>query len=401
MRYAEVRALLQLRRPSLGRQSRTLARAVTIEDLRTAALRHWPAGVAGYVDGGADGEESLQRNLQAYSDYDLVPTTLRDVSTIDTTTQILGLDSSLPIVLGPTGFTRMMHPDGERAAARAAAAAGIPYTLATLGTTTVADLARDVAADLWFQLYVLSDRGLTHDLVERAAAAGYRALMVTVDSPVTGLRVRDHKSGFTAPPQLTLTTVLGMARRPVWCARLLTGEAVTLANLVGSSVDTSPAGFTANPIDSSLIWDDLARLREQWRGPLLVKGMVCVADVVRAADLGVDAVVLSNHGGRQLDRALAPLHALPEVREAVGDRLELMVDSGIRRGADIATALALGATAVLIGRPYLYGLGAAGERGALAAIEMLGAELRRTMALLGVRDIAELRDQGPGLVRRR
>jgi L-lactate dehydrogenase (cytochrome) len=401
MRHADARAVLRMRRMHLRPASRTLARSVTVEDLHLAALRRWPSGVAGYVDGGADGEETLRRNTEAYSSYEFLPSTMRDVSSIDTSVAILGATSSLPIVVGPTGYTRMMHPDGERAMARSAATAGIPYTLATLSTTSIAELARDVPADLWFQLYVLRDRGLTHDLVQGAAAAGYRALMVTVDSAVTGLRVRDRKSGFTAPPQLTLRSVFGMARRPAWCARMLAGEAITLANLTGSAMDAGPDSFTADPIDPSLTWDDLVHLRDEWRGPLLVKGMLSASDVVRAADVGVDAVVLSNHGGRQLDRSATPVHALEELRDAVGDRVELMVDSGIRRGTDVATALAVGASAVLLGRPVLYGLGAAGEPGALAAIEMIASELRRAMALLGVVSIAELREQGPALVRRR
>ena len=401
MRIAEVRALVRLRKPEPDRVERTLRRCVTIGDLQHVAWRRWPKSVRGYVEGGADGEVSLARNRAAYEALGLVPSPLRDVTDVDLRTSILGGESALPFALAPTGYTRMMHTDGERAVARAARDAGIPYTLSTMATTRLEAVAGEVGGDLWFQLYVWRDRGLVRDLIERAKASGYRVLMLTVDTPVTGLRVRDVHNGFTIPPQLSASTVLDMARHPLWCARLLAGPAITFANFA-PEVGRSPEGlmeFAAKQFDPSVSWDDLAWIRGLWQGPLMVKGLMSAPDATRAVEVGVDAVVLSNHGGRQLDQVVAPLQMLPEVRDRVGDQIEVLVDSGIRRGSDIALALALGADAVLVGRPYLYGLGAAGERGVAAAISMLGQELRRAMTLMGVTSVAQLRAEGPALVR--
>ena len=353
------------------------------------------------MEGGADGEVSLARNRAAYEGLGLVPSPLRDVTEVDLRASILGGASALPFALAPTGYTRMMHTAGEGAVARAARDAGIPYTLSTMATTRLEDVAAEVGGDLWFQLYVWRDRGLVRDLIERAKANGYRALMLTVDTPVTGLRVRDVHNGFTIPPQLSASTMLDMARHPLWCASLLTGPAITFANFA-PEVGRSPEGlmeFAAKQFDPSVSWDDLAWIRGLWQGPLLVKGLVSAADAARAVEVGVDAVVLSNHGGRQLDQVVVPLQMLPAVHDRVGDEIEVLVDSGIRRGSDIALALALGADAVLVGRPYLYGLGAAGERGVAAAISMLGQELRRAMTLMGVSSVAQLRAAGAALVR--
>ncbi|NJC71384.1 alpha-hydroxy-acid oxidizing protein [Planosporangium thailandense] len=402
MNFSEVRSLVRLRRPVLDPVERTLSRCVTVDDVRTAAHRRWPAGVRGYVEGGADGEVSLRRNRQAFSDYALRPFTLRDVSRTDLTTTLLGSPASAPLALGPTGYTRMMHSAGERAVARAARTAGVPYTLSTMATTSIEDVARDVPGELWFQLYVWRDRQLMRELLARAQDSGYRVLMLTVDTPVTGLRVRDAHHGFTIPPQLSPRTVFDMARHPGWCLRMLSGPMITFANINGDRGQT-PSGvmqFAASQFDDTVTWEDLAEIRQLWPGPLVVKGLLRTEDAVRAADAGVDAVVLSNHGGRQLDQTVAPLHALPEVVDALQGRAEVLVDSGVRRGTDIAIALALGASAVLIGRPYLYGLGAGGEQGVSAVIGMLCDELRRAMQLLGVSTVEELRREGPGLVRR-
>lgn len=401
MKISEVRTLLQLRKPEPDRVERTLRRCVTIEDLQHAAWRRWPKSVRGYVEGGADGEVSLARNRAAYESVGLVPSPLRDVTDVDLRTSILGGDSALPFALAPTGYTRMMHTAGEGAVAHAARDAGIPYTMSTMATTSLENVAADVGGDLWFQLYVWRDRGLVRELIERAKASGYRALMLTVDTPVTGLRVRDAHNGFTIPPQLSASTVLDMARHPLWCASMLTGPPITYANFA-PEVGRTPEGlmeFAAKQFDPSVSWDDLAWIRGLWQGPLIVKGLVSESDAARAVEVGVDAVVLSNHGGRQLDQVVVPLQMLPAVRDRVGDKIAVFVDSGIRRGSDIAVALALGADAVLIGRPYLYGLGAAGERGVAASISMLGAELRRAMTLMGVTSVAQLRAEGPALVR--
>lgn len=402
MRPAEVRDLLQLRVPPLSRVDRVLGRSVTVADLRAVALRRWPKGVRGYVEGGADGEVSLARNRAAYESYEFLPTALVDVSSVDTSTDLLGRRSELPFALAPTGYTRMMHADGEVGAARAAQRAGIPYSLSTVSTTSIEDVARQAPGDLWFQLYVWRDRSLLADLLARAAGTGFRTLILTVDTAVIGLRARDHHSGFTMPPQLTPAALLDMARHPAWCAQMLRGEALTFANF--SSATTGHAegimSFAARQFDPSVTWDDLAAIRDLWQGPLVVKGIANVDDARHAVDLGAQAVVLSNHGGRQLDQAVAPIDMVAPVRDAVGDRLQVLVDSGIRRGGDIAIALALGADGVLVGRPYLYGLGAGGHRGAVAAVTMLADELRRTMALLGVCSVPELRRRGADLVRR-
>jgi len=401
VKISEVRSLVQLRKPEPDRVERTLRRCVTIEDLQHAAWRRWPRSVRGYVEGGADGEVSLARNRAAYEALGLVPSPLRNVTQVDLGTSILGGDSALPFALAPTGYTRMMHTAGEGAVARAARKAGIPYTMSTMATTRLENVASEVGGDLWFQLYIWRDRGLVRELIERAKASGYRALMLTVDTPVTGLRVRDAHNGFTIPPQLSASTLLDMARHPLWCASMLAGPPITYANFA-PEVGRTPEGlmeFAAKQFDPSVTWDDLAWIRGLWQGPLMVKGLVSAQDAARAVEVGVDAVVLSNHGGRQLDQVVVPLQMLPAVRDEVGDKIEVYVDSGIRRGSDIAIALALGADAVLVGRPYLYGLGAAGERGVAASISMLGDELRRAMTLMGVTSVAQLRAEGSALVR--
>lgn len=397
---AEVLDLLQFRRPQLRRAARVLATSVTIADLRRAALRYWPRSVRGYVDGGADGEVSLRRNRAAFQGYELVPSVLRDVASVETGTDLLGRVSPVPFALGPTGYTRMMHPDGELAVARAARSHAIPYTVSTMATVSLEDVAR-VGGDLWFQLYIWRDRNLMRSLISRATDADYRVLMVTVDTAVSGLRVRDHHNGFTLPPRLSPSVALEMALHPAWWTGLLRGSGIAFAN-VGASADAAGEtvmAFAARQFDPSVTWQDVAEVRALWPGPLLLKGAFSPADVRRAQAEGIDGVVLSNHGGRQLDQAWTPLRALPEIRSALEVAYPLFIDSGIRRGTDIAIALALGATGCLIGRPYLYGLGAAGEKGCAAAIRMLSEEFTRAMQLLGATSVAELRQRGTDAVR--
>ncbi|MEJ7774226.1 MAG: alpha-hydroxy acid oxidase [Nocardioidaceae bacterium] len=399
----DIRELLRFRTPARTRTARRLQRCVTIEDLRREASRRWPRGVRGYVDGGADGEVSLDRNTAAFQNFDLVPAALRDVSIVDTTCDLLGFSSAAPLALAPTGYTRMMHPDGERAAALAARDAGLPYTLSTMATTRLEDVAADVGGELWFQLYVWRDRGLTRDLLDRASAAGYRALIVCVDTPVVGLRVRDAHNGFTLPPRLTPGGLLDMAMHPEWCLGLLRGAPITFANFADgvSNRSESVMEFAARQFDASVTWDDLHWIRDRWRGPLLIKGVLAADDAARAVDVGANGIVLSNHGGRQLDQAIPPIDVLPSVRDRVGDHVQLLIDSGVRRGTDIAIALASGADGCLIGRPYLYGLGTAGAEGASAAIDMLVSELRRAMSLMGAADLPALKSGGQTFVRKR
>jgi L-lactate dehydrogenase (cytochrome) len=317
------------------------------------------------------------------------PRVLRDVTMVDPTTTMLGRPSALPLALAPTGFTRMMHHQGERAVVRVAEGAGIPYALSTLGTTSIEDVAAAApTARKWFQLYVWRDRGAGKELVERAQAAGYEALILTVDVPVAGARLRDVRNGLTIPPSLTLGTVLDAATHPAWWLNLLTTDPLEFASL--SSWEGTVAELINQMFDPSLTPRDLSWLRESWSGPLIVKGIQHVDDARMVVDLGADAVVVSNHGGRQLDRAPTPLEVLPTVVDAVGDRAEVLVDGGVQSGADVVAAVALGAKACLVGRAYLYGLMAGGERGVQRAVDILTSEITRTMQLLGTDSVSRL-----------
>jgi L-lactate dehydrogenase (cytochrome) len=370
---------------------RALARAHTINDLRRSARRRLPRAAFDYLDGGAEDEVALRRNRSGFDELELVPHYLRDVSEVDLTTEVLGVRSPLPLVLAPTGFTRMFHPDGELAVARASGRAGVPYAQSTMATTAMEDVAAVAGGPLWFQLYVWRDRGLCKELIQRAKAAGYQALLLTIDTPVPGARERDLRNGLSIPPALTARTLLDGARHPRWWRGLLTSEAMTFANV--SHVAAEPTGvmaYVAKQFDPSVTWDDIEWMVEVWGGPFVVKGVMSVEDARQAAALGISGVVVSNHGGRQLDHTRAPIDVLAEVVDAVGDEVEVLLDGGVRRGTDIAKALAVGARAAMIGRPYLYGLGAAGEAGVTHAIALLAAELRRTMQLLGVNAVDQL-----------
>jgi L-lactate dehydrogenase (cytochrome) len=395
----EIAALLRPRRPILRASTRRLARCQNIADLRGAARRRLPRPVFDYVDGGAEDELTLRRNTDGFDDLVFVPRVLREVEDVELSTTILGAPSRLPFALAPTGFTRMTHHEGELAVARAAERAGIPYTLSTMGTRSIERVAAISSGTLWFQLYVWRDRGLAKELIERAKTAGYHALVLTVDVPVPGARERDLRNGLTIPPSLGLRTFLEGARHPHWWWNFLMRDAVSFECV--SDRAAGPSGvmaLLAEQFDPSVTWDDLEWIRQAWDGPFVLKGIVDPGDAVRAADAGVTGIVVSNHGGRQLDRGLASIDALPAVVDAAGDRLEVLFDSGIRRGRDILTALALGAHACFVGRAYLYGLGVAGERGVDRAIALLTAELRRSMQLVGARTIAELE---PAMVTRR
>ncbi len=369
--------------------ARRLGRAATITDLRSLALRRAPRAVFDYTDGAAEAELSLHRAREAFRRVEFVPRVLHDVSGVDTATTMLGARSALPLALAPTGFTRMMHAEGESAVARVAQHAGIPYGLSTMGTTSIEALAA-AAPDVrrWFQLYLWRDRAASAELVNRAAAAGYEALMLTVDTPVAGARLRDVHNGLTIPPRLRLKTFLDGAMHPSWWFDLLTTEPLHFATL--SSWQGTVADLINHMFDPALTLDDLAWLRERWPGPLLVKGILGAEDAIAVVDRGADAVVVSNHGGRQLDRAPTPLEQLPAVVGAVGDRAEVYLDGGVLSGADVVAAVAMGARGCLIGRAYLYGLMAGGERGVARAVEILDAEIRRTMQLVGVSAVHQL-----------
>jgi L-lactate dehydrogenase (cytochrome) len=367
-----------------------LARAASIADLRLLARRRAPRAVFDYTDGGAGDELALRRSRDAYARVEFHPRVLRDVSSVDTSTTILGQPAAAPLVFAPTGFTRMMHIEGEPAVARVAERVGIPYALSTMGTTSIEALA-SAAPDVrrWFQLYLWRDRDASRDFVARAKESGYEALVLTVDTPVAGLRLRDVRNGLTIPPSLSLTTFVEGALHPAWWFDLLTTEPLEFASLNRS--DGTVADLVNRLFDPAATLDDLAWLRSAWEGPLVVKGIVAVADARAVVDAGADAVVVSNHGGRQLDRSRTPLEALPDVVDAVGNRSEVYVDGGIMSGSDVVAAVALGARAALVGRAYLYGLMAGGERGVQRAADILLRELTSTLALLGVSCVSDLR----------
>lgn len=389
-RWTELAPLLRPRRPALDPVSRRLASAASIADLRAAARRRAPRAVFDYTDGGAGEERSLDRMRQAYGRVEFRPTVLRDVSNVDPSTTILGRRSELPLVFAPTGFTRMMHTDGEPAVGRVAGRAGIPYALSTMGTTSIERLAA-AAPDtrLWFQLYLWRDRAAARDFVARAADAGYEALVLTVDTPVPGPRLRDVRNGLTIPPALTLRTFLDGATHPGWWFDLLTTEPLEFASL--TRFEGTVAELIARMFDPTATLADVEWLRQAWKGPLVVKGVQSAEDAKAVVEAGADAVIVSNHGGRQLDRAPVPLEELPRVLEAVGDRAEVYIDGGIMSGGDVVAAVALGARAALVGRAYLYGLMAGGERGVQRAADILAADIRSTLALLGVPSLADLR----------
>jgi len=397
-RWSELRPLVRPQPLHLRGADRRLAHAATIGDLRRIARRRTPRAVFDFADGAAEQETSLRRAREAFARVEFLPSVLRDVSSIDTSTTLLGRPAALPLVFAPTGFTRLMGHEGEPAVARVAARAGFPTTLSTMGTTSVETLAAEVPeARRWFQLYLWRDREASRELVARAAAAGYEALVLTVDTPVAGARLRDVRNGLTIPPALRARTVADMARHPSWWLNLLTTEPLRFASLDNMGGGTV-AEFVNRIFDPAITYDDLAWLRETWNGPLVVKGVQTVEDARAVVDRGADAIVVSNHGGRQLDRAPTPLEQLPGIAAAVGDRAELYLDGGILSGADVVAAVALGARGCMVARAYLYGLMVAGERGVAHAVGILEREIVRTLQLLGVPALAEL---GPERVRLR
>lgn len=385
----EVFSLLQFKRPELNAKRRRLDSALTIHDLRAIAKRRTPAAAFDYTDGSAEGEVSIARAREAFRNVEFHPAILRDVSRVSTETSILGGTSAMPFGIAPTGFARLMQTEGETAGAGAAGAAGIPFTLSTLGTTSIENVkAANPTGRNWFQLYVMKDRSISYGLVERAAAAGFDTLFFTVDTPIAGARLRDKRNGFSIPPQISARTVLDALPRPWWWWDFLTtpklefGSLTETGGTVGELVDAA--------MDPSIDFEDLRIIREMWPGKLVVKGIQTLDDARLMADAGVDGIVLSNHGGRQLDKAPVPFELLPSVAREVGDDLEVMLDTGIMDGADIVASIALGARFTLVGRAYLYGLMAGGREGVDRAIEILSSQIVRTMKLLQVDSVEEL-----------
>ena len=383
------------RRPFRGSD---IARALNVADLREVARRRLPRFVFEYVDGGAEDEVTLRGNRAAFERLRLLPRTLIDTAARHQRTQILAAEAPAPMVIAPTGFNGMLYPQGDLALARVAARRGIPFTLSTVSTVRLEDVAKSAGGRLWMQLYVMKDRAIARDIMQRAAACAYEALVFTTDANVFGNREWDQR-GYRAPGKPTLRTVLDTLRHPRWFSGVMLRHGMprfrNLESFLPPGAATALGGSTVVPklFDATLSWDDITWIRQQWRGKLLVKGVLTAADAERAASLGCDGIVVTNHGGRQLDSCVAPIDVLPEIAAAVGGRLAVLLDSGVRRGTDIAKALALGAQAVMIGRPTLYGLAAGGEAGVERALSILTTEFDRVLGQLGCNSVADLTPQ--------
>ena len=392
-----LRSVVRFRKFELNRTKRLLRKVANVDDLRSLAKRRLPAGVFDYIDGGAEDEITLRKNVDAYRNISFKPRVLRDMTEVDSSTHLLGRPLAFPLVLAPTGFTRIAHSEGELAVVRAADRAGIPFTLSTMATRSIEECAAVAESDsrLWFQIYTWRDRSIVENLVKRAAEAGFEAVCLTVDTAVLGRRERDVRRGFTLPPEVGPGTILDGIKNPGWTWDFLRADPIRFANVEGiTSLDGSTAVDLAehmkSQFDPGLSWSDVDWLRSIWEGPILIKGIQTVEDALIAAEVGVEAIAISNHGGRQLDGAPAPFDLLPEVVEAIQGRLEIICDGGVRRGSDIVKAVSMGAQAVMAGRPYLYALGACGERGVDHVMDLLHEGVERTMALIGAASIDEL-----------
>lgn len=393
--FETFRSVVRFGRIETNLVERRLARAASVADLRRAAKRRLPGGVFDYIDGGAEDERTLATNEDAFARVGFRPRVLRGVEKVESSTTLLGVPLTYPLVLAPTGFTRIADPDGELAVARAAERAGLPYTLSTLSTRSIEEVRSVSSGRLWFQVYAWRDRGLVKEMIERAAAAEYEAIVLTVDTAVLGRRERDVRRGFSLPPAIGIRTLVDGALHPAWTLAFLTSEPIRFANVVGSDVGDGASPVTLSDyinsqFDPALSWADIEWLRSVWDGPIVLKGIQTVADARLAVTHGIDAIALSNHGGRQLDGAPATLSLVAPVADATGGQTQIICDGGIRRGSDIVKAVAAGATAAMAGRAYLYALGAAGERGVDRLLEWFGADVTRTMRLLGVSKIPEL-----------
>jgi len=406
--FKSVKSVLRFRRFERNSDQRRLNRSANIDDLRNICKRRLPAGVFGYIDGAAEDERTHRKNTAVYSEVTFKPRVLRDVDSINLSTNVLDVPVPFPFIISPTGFTRIAHPLGEIAVARAAARKQLPFTLSTMATRSIEEIEavstfvpQDgetqslVSARNWFQVYVWKDRGLLKELLQRAKAARFEAIMITVDTAVLGRRERDIRRGFTLPPKIGIDTVFDGIKHPAWTWGLLSSDPIRFANVVGSGTEDGSTAITLADhvnaqFDQSLSWGDIEWFRNEWDGPIVLKGIQTVEDAKIAASNNLDAIALSNHGGRQLDDAPTPLELIQPVVQSVGGQIEVYCDGGVRRGSDIVKAIALGATACMAGRPTLYGLGAAGERGVDWALHFLREGMERTMALIGVRNLADL-----------
>jgi len=389
-RPKDLAPLMKFKKIELNGKRRRLASALTIDDLRVIAKRRTPQAPFDYTDGAAEEELTLARARQAFKDIEFQPAILRDVSSVSTTRDVLGLPSLLPLSIAPTGFTRMMHTEGEIAGTRAAEKFGIPFTLSTMGTASVEDVvAASPEGRHWFQLYMWKDRERSMELVTRAENAGYDTLVVTVDVPVAGARLRDKRNGMSIPPALTTKTILNAIPRPEWWINFLTTEPLAFASL--SSWSGTVGELIDSMFDPTVTFDDIKWIRSVWPRKLVVKGVQTLADAQELTRYGVDGIVLSNHGGRQLDRAPIPFYLLPKVAKEIGKDVEIMIDTGIMSGADVVASVAMGARSTMIGRAYLYGLMAGGYDGVVRALEIFSDQIVRTMRLLGVSHLDELK----------
>lgn len=370
--------------------SRYLARCLDIDDLREAARHRAHKLVFDYIDGGADGERTVRRNGEAFGEFELLFRVLADVESIDTSTTLLGQRLAYPFFCSPAAGNRLFHTDGERAVAKTASDLGLIYCLSTLSSVSMEEVATCTEGPKWFQCYVWKDRGLVKDMLARARAAGFSALILTVDLPVQGNRLRDVRNGFTIPLKIQLRHIWEALKRPSWTWDYLRTPPVRYANLLGAGEPQSLPQFVAAQLNAGFDWEDAEWLLGEWTGPSVLKGVMREDDAVRAMQTGFGAIMISNHGGRQLEDSPAPIDVLEGIVRAVGDRAEVILDGGVRRGTDVVKALALGARAVSFARPYLYGLAAGGELGVRRALDILATSVRRDMALLGARSVAEI-----------
>ncbi len=382
-----------------GRVERRLGRCHNIDGLRAAARRRLPFPIFDFIEGGAEDERSLARNRAGFDRYLLMPRILQDVSQVDLSTTVLGSEVALPVIVAPTGMPALFHHRGEDALVPAAARHGAIFTASTMASRTIEAVAAASPAPKWFQLYVWKDRAVLEDFIDRCRQGGYDALCLTVDLPMTGNRERDLRNRLTFPPRPTAAGLLDMLRKPAWLWHLETKGPVLPANLAGHGVETigDLSRYTERQLDKAVTWETAAWIRERWGGKFLLKGVLRADDARRAAEAGVDGVIVSNHGGRQLDQVPAPIEVLADVVAALEGRAEVILDGGVRRGTDVLKALALGAKACMTGRPFLYGLAAGGGAGVERAFEIFAEELRRDMMLAGCPTVASV---GPDLVRR-
>jgi isopentenyl diphosphate isomerase/L-lactate dehydrogenase-like FMN-dependent dehydrogenase len=385
----ELSALLKFELPTIKGRQRRLQQALTIWDLREIAKKRTPQGPFDYTDGAAESEVSLTRSRQAFLDIEFQPNILQDVSNVSLSRTSLGNVFDMPVGIAPTGFTRMMQAEGERAGARAAEKFGIPFTLSTLGTTAIEEVVKAAPTGTnWFQLYMWKDRDASMALVERAAKAGVKNLMLTVDVPVAGARLRDTYNGMTVPPKLTAKTIMNAIPRPEWVWNFLTTPPLQFAAM--NKWDGTVGELLDFMFDPTMTFDDLKWVREHWKGTLTVKGVQTLEDAKRCAEYGIDSVLLSNHGGRQLDRAGVPFHMLGQIRKELKSEIEVHLDTGIMHGGDVLAAIAHGAQFTYVGRAYLYGLMAGGQEGVERTLEILKGQMSRSMKLIGVSSLEEL-----------